>query len=130
MASCHVLILGDLTVSFEEELRHLLHNKDNEVLRSFFAKVGFALRSEFGELPIHQQNWFPHFTTLIDLLSKVENIHGTPILKFTLLCVCQIGQFIRYGGMKEINFDELANTDLDTSEKVQGHIQKGKIVMC
>ena len=95
MQSCRVFLFGDLTISFEEDLRHLLHVKNNDLLRSFFEQVGFAFREEFGKLPASQQDWFPRFTTVIDLVSKLGETDGTPALKFALLCICQIGQFIR-----------------------------------
>ncbi len=95
MQSCRIFLFGDLTISFEGDLRQLLHVKGNGTLRSFFDQVGFAFREEFGKLPASQQDWFPRFTTIIDLLSKLGETEGTPALKFALLSVCQIGQFIR-----------------------------------
>jgi naphtho-gamma-pyrone polyketide synthase len=94
--SCQVFLFGDLTTPFENDLRQLLHVKGNETLRSFFDQVGFAFRQEFAKLPAPQQNLFPRFTTLVDLISKVGETEGTPALKFALLCLCEIGRFIRY----------------------------------
>jgi naphtho-gamma-pyrone polyketide synthase len=94
--TCQVFLLGDLTLQFEEELRQILHIKGNENLHSFFNRVSFALRKEFGKLPNHQQDLFPRFTTLVDLLSKLGETKGTPILRFFFLSVCEIAQFIRY----------------------------------
>ena len=93
---CQVFLFGDLTVSFEEDLRLLLHVKDNATLCSFFEQVSFAFRAECAKLPSHQQAWFPHFTTIVDLLSKLGKKEGAPALRFALLCLCEIGQFIRY----------------------------------
>lgn len=95
MAS-QIFLFGDLTVSFEERLRHLLHLQGNALLRSFFDQAGFALRKECGDLPAEQQDLFPRFTTLVDLLPKLGETEGTPILRFALLCLCELGQFIRY----------------------------------
>lgn len=95
MDSCHVFLFGDQTVSFEQDLQSLLHVKDNNALRSFFDKVGFSLRRELTNLPAVQQEWFPRFTTVIDLVSKLEETEGRPVLKFALLCLCEIAQFIR-----------------------------------
>lgn len=96
MEYCQVFLFGDLTIPFEEDLRQLLHTKGNGSLSSFFDQVGFAFREEFGKLASRQQYLLPSFTTLIDLLFKLEESKGAPALKFALLCLYQIGQFIRY----------------------------------
>jgi naphtho-gamma-pyrone polyketide synthase len=96
MGSYNLYIFGDLMLPFEEHLRRLLHIRDNETLLSFFAQIAFAFRHEFSKLPRSQQDWFPNFTTLVDLLSKLGQTDGTPALRFALLCVAQIGQFIGY----------------------------------
>lgn len=96
MESCQIFLFGDLTIPFDEQLRQLLHIKGNETLKSFFDQAGFALREECGKLPAEQQDLFPRFTTIVDLLPKVGETEGTPVLKFALLSLCEIGQFIRY----------------------------------
>lgn len=96
MDHCQLFLFGDLTTSFDEDLRQLLHVRGNGTLSAFLDQVGFTLREEFGNLPGGQQDLFPNFTTLVDLLSKVEEAQGAPALKFALLCLYQIGQFIRY----------------------------------
>jgi naphtho-gamma-pyrone polyketide synthase len=96
MASSQILLFGDLTISFEEDLRQLLHVRGNENLQSFLNQAGFTLRQEFGKLPASQQDLFPRFTNLVDLVSKLGETEGTPVLKFALLSLYEIGQFIRY----------------------------------
>ena len=96
MESCQVFLFGDLTVPFEDDLRQLLHTKGNGSLSSFLDQAGFALREEFGQLASRQQELLPRFTTLIDLLFKINESGGAPALRFALLCLYQIGQFIRY----------------------------------
>ncbi|PYH29218.1 type I polyketide synthase [Aspergillus neoniger CBS 115656] len=93
-----VFIFGDQTVAFESTLHSLLHVKDNAVLTDFFDRVGYQLRRYVGNLPLHQQEWFPYFTTLIDLLAQHENCHAAPALKLPLLCATELGQFIRHYG--------------------------------
>lgn len=95
MASCQVLLFGDLAIRFEDELRQLVHIRGNASLRSFFDQVSYALRQEFGNLPSNQQDLFPRFTTLVDLVSNLVETEGNPVLRFTLLPVCEIGQFIK-----------------------------------
>ena len=97
MESCQVFLFGDLTVSFEDDLRQLLHVKGNGALSSFLDQVSFALREEFGKLSATKQDLLPNFTTLVDLLFKLREAEGAPALKSALLCLYQIGQFIRYG---------------------------------
>lgn len=90
-----LILLGDLTTNgFYGDLRSLLHLKSDALLVSFFERTGFALRQAIGALPALQQDLFPRFTTLIDLVSKVGQTEGTPILRFFLLSVHQIAQFI------------------------------------
>ena len=96
MEFCQVFLFGDLTVPFEEDLRQLLHIKGNGSLSSFLDQAGFALREEFGHLASRQQELLPRFTTLIDLLFKLNESAGAPALRSALLCLYQIGQFIRY----------------------------------
>ena len=95
-SSCQLFLFGDLTISFEQDLRRLLHVKDNATLHSFFEQVSAAFRTEFGKLPARQQALLPRFTTIVDLLAKLGETEGKPALSFALLCLCEIGQFIRY----------------------------------
>lgn len=92
--SAQLFVFGDQTVSFESTLHRLLHIQGQGTLTDFFERVGFHLRACVGSLPSHQQDWFPSFTTLIDLFAQHERTYGAPVLKFTLLCVAEIAQFI------------------------------------
>jgi naphtho-gamma-pyrone polyketide synthase len=90
-----LILFGDLTTNeFYEDLSLLLHVKTDALLVSFFERVGFFLRLAIGALPGRQQDLFPRFTTIIDLVSKLGETEGTPILRFCLLTVHQIAQFI------------------------------------
>ena len=93
---CQIFLFGDLTITFEDELRDLIHLKSNETLRAFFDQVGFALRDEIGRLPTSQQDHFPRFTQLVDLVLSPGETQASPVLRFCLLSVCEIGQLIRY----------------------------------
>lgn len=95
MKHCKILLFGDLSVPFEGQLQALLHVHDNPLLTSFFEQSGAKIRDEIGLLTTQQQSLFPRFTTLIDLVSKLGETEGTPVLRFCLLPVCQIGQFIK-----------------------------------
>ena len=94
-ASSQIFVFGDLTSSFEVDLRHLIHVKDNESLRSFFERVNYALRVEIAELPASKRACFPRFTTIIDLLSRYGESAGNPALTFALLCITHIARYIK-----------------------------------
>ena len=94
--SCQLFIFGDLTIPFEEDFRQLLHEKKCQTLSSFFDQVCFRLRESVAELPSRQQKLLPRFTTLVDLLSSWKDCEGAPALKFALVCIYQVGQFVRY----------------------------------
>lgn len=93
---CQIFLLGDLTLDFEPDLRQLLHVKDNANLQSFFDNVSIAFRQEFAALPLAEQDWLPRFTTLIDLVANLNGTEGAPALRVALLCIYQLGRFIRY----------------------------------
>ena len=92
---CPIFIFGDLTITFEDDLRQLLHCKSNATLESFFGQVNLAMRREFTLLSTEEQAWLPHFTDLIDLLANMEDTVGAQALRFGLLCVYQLGRFIQ-----------------------------------
>lgn len=91
-----IIVFGDLTYSFQRDLQQLLHIKGNANLVDFFARVSFAFRQEFALLTQLEQKWLPRFTELVDLLENVDRVEGAPVVRFALLCVYQIGRFIRY----------------------------------
>ena len=90
-----VLLFGDLSlIQFEDRLRCLLHVKTNPLLTSFFDRVSYSLRRLVEHLPAEHQNLFPHFTTLVDLVSKLRETDGTAVLVFFLLSVHEVAQAI------------------------------------
>jgi len=91
----NVYLFGDLTSSFEDDLRQLLHCKDNALLQSFFDQVNLAYRQEFASLPVEQQEWLPRFTDLVDLTASLDESFGAQALRFGLLCVYQLGRVIQ-----------------------------------
>lgn len=91
-----IIVFGDLTYSIQRDLQQLLHVRGNANLADFFARVSFAFRQEFASLAQQEQEWLPRFTELTDLLENVDQTQGAPIVRFALLCVYQIGRFIRY----------------------------------
>ncbi|PHH59520.1 hypothetical protein CDD81_3135 [Ophiocordyceps australis] len=94
--SMELLAFGDLTAKFDDELHELLHARESEALLSFFERVSFSLRHEVAQQPSDMQEWFPRFTTLLDLESKRGKALGAPVLQFCLMTACQVAKFIRY----------------------------------
>ena len=91
----HIFLFGDLTQPFEDDFRQLLHCKSNALLQSFFEQVSLAYRHQIASLSAEEQEWFPRFTNLVDLAAGVDGTIGAPALRFSLLCVYQIGRFIK-----------------------------------
>ncbi|KAL8714640.1 MAG: hypothetical protein Q9220_001589 [cf. Caloplaca sp. 1 TL-2023] len=98
-----IFVFGDQTNASDANLRQLLHVKDNSQLCSFFDRVNYALKREISRLPVVQQAWFPRYTSLLELLTARRDESGTnPALGLALLCINQLGHFIRYfsGGFR------------------------------
>lgn len=92
---CHVLLFGDLTTDFEDDLFQLLHRKSNATLESFFDQVNMAFRQEFSLLSTEEQGWLPQFTDLVDLAANMDDAVSAQALRSSLLCVYQLGRFIK-----------------------------------
>lgn len=91
-----VYVFGDQTDSFESGLVQLLHIKGCEVLSSFFEQTQYALRLEISQLPVSQKEWFPRFTSIIDLVTGKSDQGRNPALELALLCLTQLARFIKY----------------------------------
>lgn len=92
-----ILLFGDLSlIQFKDQLQHLLHVKNNPLLTSLFNRVNYALRRLIEVLPEGQQDLFPRFTTLIDLVHRLGDTEGTSALGFFLLSVHEVAQCIVY----------------------------------
>ena len=94
--SSQVFLFGDQTVAFTADLRQLLHVNDNVVLKSFFERAHYALRLEIAQLPARQQEWFPRFTSLLELAAHHRESTSNPALELSLLCLNQLARFIWY----------------------------------
>lgn len=91
-----VYVFGDQTDSFESDLIKLVHVKGCEVLSSFFEQTQYALRLEISRLSNSQQEWFPQFTSIIDLLTTRSENGSNPALELALLSLSQLARFIKY----------------------------------
>ncbi|XP_044721728.1 starter unit:ACP transacylase in aflatoxin biosynthesis domain-containing protein [Hirsutella rhossiliensis] len=106
--TAELLLFGDLTASFEADLNRLLHVSQDEALTSFFERVAFSLREELGRHSSAVQDMFPRFTTLIDLVARLGETEGAPVLQFCLMTVCQLAKFIHFA--KDRPFPRSENT--------------------
>ncbi|KAK1147826.1 Type I Iterative Polyketide synthase (PKS) [Aspergillus melleus] len=92
----NVFVFGDQTVPFDSTLHDLLQVKDNPILIDYIEKVGYHLRRYVSSLSVYQQDWFPSFTTLVDLFARHDKSHACPALKFAFVVATQIGLFIKH----------------------------------
>lgn len=86
-----ILLFGDSTANIDRHFQQLLNCKGNPELQSLFDHASLAFRREFARLPRDQHEWFPRFTSMIDLVAGVEGSIGEPALRLALLCVYQVG---------------------------------------
>ncbi|EED15770.1 polyketide synthase, putative [Talaromyces stipitatus ATCC 10500] len=98
MSSIYQLyVFGDLNNDFDSSLRALCKSQGNPLLVSFLDRAAFALRAEIGALPLAQRSVFPSFTTLPELLAKLQSDSVPhPALETALVCVLQFASFIKY----------------------------------
>ena len=82
------------TFNFEDDLKQLLHRKDNATMQAFFSAVASAFREEASLLSMEERDIFPHFTTLVDLMDKLPGSSALSAIKTGLLCVYQVARFI------------------------------------
>ena len=95
LSTVQIFLFGDQINAFEADLRQLLHIKDNEVLNSFLTKANLALRLEITKFSPSQQEHFPRFSTLIDLLNGFREYGSHPALELGLLCLNHLARFIK-----------------------------------
>lgn len=94
-SSTQVFVFGDQTSLSIVDLRQLLHVNDNTFLSSFLDSANYALRVEIADLPVIKQEWFPRFTTFLDLLAESHQSGNNPALGLALQCTNQLARFIR-----------------------------------
>lgn len=92
----NVLLFGDQTSDCHSNLRKVLHQKGNVILTSFLEKVSVALRDEVSQQPRLVQARIPDFTSVTDLVERYHEMGSpNPILESSLMCICQLANFIR-----------------------------------
>lgn len=92
-----VYIFGDQTVHVDSRLQDLLHVSCNNTLTSFLSGGYLALRQEISRLPASERAALPQDETLALLLDSIKKGKRKrhPALEGALLCLYEIGQYIR-----------------------------------
>lgn len=90
-----VYLFGDQTGDFGAGLRHLFQAKTNSLLTSFFERCYYAMRQEISKLPPSQQQAFPRFASVVELLARSRDSGPNPALESALTCIYQLGCFIK-----------------------------------
>jgi len=94
-------LFGDMTYDFIAKLNDLLIVNNNPVLTAFFERAYHSLRSEIGTLPQRQRDYFPRFSSIVDLCTRQKTDGGlNPALLKALTIIYQLGYFIRYAPFK------------------------------
>lgn len=91
-----ILLFGDLTHDFRKDLLQLLHVKDCPSLADFFARLAPAIQNEIVLVPEREKGWLPQSTNLVELVDNMDTTNEAPVINFTLLCVYQLGRFLKY----------------------------------
>lgn len=92
-------LFGDQTVDIQSHLKSLLRHRNNPVLEDFLGKAYNSVRTEIFSLPSHVRDELPRFTCVDDLLSWDPYGKVCIPLDMAVVCLYQLGTFIRYGSL-------------------------------
>lgn len=89
-----VYVFGDQTYDVADTLLGLMQTHDDALLLDFLSRSRDVLQNEVLQLPAHQRERCPHFTSLVDLVLPYRR--GTLNTAFVqaLTCIAQLGLFI------------------------------------
>ncbi|KAL4758755.1 ketoacyl-synt-domain-containing protein [Aspergillus foveolatus] len=109
-------LFGDQTFRPRTHFRALLANRDNAVLDDFLTKAYSRIRSELFRLPKQDRDHFPRFTCLEDLVfwQPGEDERRCVPLEMALLCLYQLGEFIRQADQVDLAAHKICVTGLCT----------------
>ena len=92
-----LFLFGDQTFDVKPHLRQPLDASNNNVdLKSFLENAHGALRNHIFQLPKHERDGLPRFTSIEDVLlwkEFKENSCCVP-LHMAIICIYQLGSFI------------------------------------
>lgn len=100
-SSASIYILGDQTNAHANTLTSLLHTRSSPLLTAFLEQTHYTLRVEIASLPTAKRQLFPRFSSISDLLARSNDEGPNPALESALLCLTQLGSFIRYVSFKD-----------------------------
>jgi hypothetical protein len=91
-----VLFFGDQTVEPSSFLQSLLQqSKTSPALHRFFSESVNALRLEISSLPEDERRSLPAFHSALDLVECCSESESRVVLSTVLLCLAQLGDYIR-----------------------------------
>ncbi|KAL9030755.1 MAG: hypothetical protein Q9196_001159 [Gyalolechia fulgens] len=93
----NILLFGDQTTDYHDNLRKKLHQKDNPVLSSFLEKTSAALREEVALQPRVVRDTIPSFFSLLELVNWFDESNvANPAVESAVCTTCQIACLINY----------------------------------
>ena len=91
-----IYLFGDQANDTNAKLHALLNAKGDPILTSFLEQAYDVIRSEIGRLPLHEREVLPRFYSLADILARQREAVLSPAFQTALVCIYQLGSFIRY----------------------------------
>lgn len=96
-STLQLFLFGDQTENLFQHLLDLFKDaKHSRLLEDFFKSCASALIREISTLSVIEQNKFPRFSTLNELVeAHCQGNTYDPVISGVLLCLTQLGRFIR-----------------------------------
>ncbi|KAB5547400.1 putative polyketide synthase [Coniochaeta sp. 2T2.1] len=91
-----IYVFGDQAIRVEEQLLDLLHVKGCSILTTFLREATIAVQEAVAGLPPAERAAFPPVETLGFLLDAVKKGSSHVALDSALVCIYEIGYYIRY----------------------------------
>lgn len=95
-----IYVFGDQAIRVEEQLLDLLHVKGCSILTTFLREATIAVQEAVAGLPPAERAAFPTVETLGFLLDAVKKGSSHVALDSALVCIYEIGYYIRYVAMR------------------------------
>ncbi|KAL9606585.1 MAG: hypothetical protein Q9179_000239 [Wetmoreana sp. 5 TL-2023] len=98
-----ILLFGDQSIDYHNNLREKLHQKNNSILSSFFEKTNAALREEVALQSGLVRDTIPSFSTLFDLVDWFDEAKVTnPAVESAVCTTCQIACLISQNSIETL----------------------------
>ena len=91
-----VLLFGDQALDIQAFLRAQLNaGRTNPLIRSFFERVGAALRFEVAQLPPSERSNIPDFTTIEELVDRSYSRPSCNVgIESAIFCISQLAHYM------------------------------------